>query len=134
MSPKILLTSAALVYVIIGIVLLFFPDEIVMWISADATAVIPLQLTSAGLLSLAMLNWTGRSAIYGGIYGRPILLANLMFTTIFSATLIRAVSDKVIGSAAWGLVVLFSLLVLAFFILMRSPPWSSNKTSISTDI
>lgn len=124
---KFLMPSSAALYFVIGLLCLFVPDEIAISVGLSTTAAIPIQLISGGALGLGMLNWAGRSAIYGGIYGRPIMLANLMFNIVFSTTLLRATMDGHVGPLGWVSVVVFGAMTAGFFLMMRSPPWSSES-------
>jgi hypothetical protein len=62
----------------LGLALLFAPDETSIALAWGGGVVAP-SVAAGGFLALAVLNWMGRGAIYGGIYGRPIVLANLTF-------------------------------------------------------
>ena len=84
MTVNRLVLAAALAYGLPGLALTFGPDAALAWAGASA-APIDLwlaQLLGAALLGLAFLNWVQRHTLVGGIYGRPLLLANLMFVTI----------------------------------------------------
>ncbi len=76
-----------------GLVLLFAPDAILPRAVAafPATATWIGQLIAAGWLALAALNWMSRSTLLGGIYGRPVVMANALFYFIGATTLVRVV-------------------------------------------
>ncbi len=76
-----------------GLLLLFAPDEILPRVVPDfpASASWLGQLIAAGWLALAILNWASRSSLLGGIYGRPVVLANALFYFIGATTLSRIV-------------------------------------------
>ena len=48
------------------------------------------QLLGAAWLGVAALNWLSRSALLGGIYGRPTVFANTALYFISALVLIRA--------------------------------------------
>jgi hypothetical protein len=84
MTLNRLVLAASLAYGLPGLALTFGPDEVLRSAGGSAT---PLdlwlvQLLGAALLGLAVLNWVQRYALVGGIYGRPLLLANLIFSTV----------------------------------------------------
>jgi hypothetical protein len=115
-----------------GLAALFFPDEIATGIGLGASAELPLQLASAGLFAIATLNWIGRGAIYGGIYGRPVILANFSFAVVLTGTLVRASLDGKIGVWGWILSAVFLLHTLWAWVVMRShpnAPASSNESN-----
>lgn len=74
-----------------GLALLFVPDAILprlvpgfpaaeFWLG---------QLLAAALLALAALDWLQRSALLGGIYGRPVVTSNAAFYFIAAMVLLR---------------------------------------------
>ena len=79
------------------------------------------QLIAASWLGVAALNWLQRSAILGGIYGRPVVFANLVLYFVSALSLLRAVIGG--GPAAlWVIVVPMAAFALAYgALLMRGP-------------
>ena len=41
------------------------------------------------MIGFGMMNYMGRNAVYGGIYGKPIILGNLLFHTVAAVHLIK---------------------------------------------
>lgn len=80
--PNLLLTGSALVYLLSAIALLFAAEELLRLAAGSASGldVALLQLVGAGLFGFAMLNWLSRHSLIGGIYGRPLVVANLAHT------------------------------------------------------
>lgn len=76
-TPLVMVTTS-LALGSLGLALLFAPSETSTALGWGGGVVAP-SVAAGGLLALAVLNWMGRGAIYGGIYGRPIVLANLVF-------------------------------------------------------
>lgn len=81
LNPLVL--AAALLYVVPGLALTFGPQEVL-----GAIGVAPsilgdwlAQLLGAALLGLALLNWIQRHTLVGGVFGRPLLMTNLLFST-----------------------------------------------------
>lgn len=74
-----LLAASAVLYLAAAIPLLFAPEETARAFGATAAggAVALLQVIGSALLGFAMLNWSSRYSRLGGVYGRPLLLANL---------------------------------------------------------
>jgi hypothetical protein len=79
-----LLVASALVYGATGLGLIFLPVEIVSAIGAGAApaGVWMAQITGAALFALSQLNWMQRFAKVGGIFGRPVLIPNVVFATV----------------------------------------------------
>ena len=119
------MVATALALGALGLFALFLPDAVPGGDVSPAASV-PVQLFGGGLLGFAALNWMGRGAIYGGIYGRPIVVANLALGTIAGGTLVSAVSDGRLPSWAWAPAILFLLHAVGFFLVMRQPPWEAK--------
>jgi hypothetical protein len=122
-SSTISRASAALL-ALGGIALLFASDSIIPrvapGVSADAAWLG--QLIGAGWLALAALNWLGRNTILGGIYGRPVVVANAALYFITGTTLVKVVMR---GDAAPTILVA-TIVALAFaavyaWLLFRGP-------------
>lgn len=80
--PNLLLAASAVVYLAAALPLLFAPAEAGAWLGAapDAGRDLLLQVVGNALLGFAMLNWASRHSRLGGIFGRPLVLANLSHT------------------------------------------------------
>jgi len=78
---NLLLVASAAVYGVSGLALTFAPAELLAALGASPSAapLVLAQLLGAALLALATLDWLQRYATVGGILGRPVLLANLIF-------------------------------------------------------
>ena len=74
-----------------GLMLIFIPAEVLVWTDGNVgtMALLLTSLLGAAMFGLGMLNYLGRSAIYGGIYGKPILIGNLVFHVIASVNLLK---------------------------------------------
>ncbi len=120
------MSASAVLFAVLGLTILFLPVEIAVLSGLDPGSAVLIQLLSAGFLAMASLNWHGRSAVYGGIYGRPIILANTMFGVLLCTTLTGYLMDSSIDSTTdswlWGLAVLLGLYAFGFGRLMWSSP------------
>ena len=88
MNTKLLMTASSLVLGLAGIFALFAPDILLTTLGvpmANRLDVL-IQLMGALYFSMAMMNWTAKDSIIGGIYARPISLGN--FAHFFSGTLL----------------------------------------------
>ena len=95
MKTKFLMTSSALFCVIIGILLLFLPNEIVEYLNVEPTiiTILFLKILSALYLGFGILNWTVKGSLIGGIYNRPIALGNLLHFVVGSIELVKVISN-----------------------------------------
>lgn len=80
MSSRALMSLSAGFLAILGLGTTFLPQELLVHAGTEPVpvAVLLVQLLGALYLGLAMLNWMSRGFIAGGIYGRPVTLANLV--------------------------------------------------------
>lgn len=133
MNPKYLIVATAGLYGIVGLGLLFFSQELLAASGRELDFILPVQLIAPGFAAIAILNWAGRNAIYGGIYGRPIVLANMMFSVLSATTLASGITDYGLSGAWWILVAALALVAVSFGILMRSAPWSPKASRERAD-
>ena len=95
MKTKLLMTSSAVFFGIIGILLSFLPNEIAEYLSVEPTiiTILFLQILGALYLGFGILNWTAKGTLIGGIYNRPIALGNLMHFVVGAITLVKVISN-----------------------------------------
>lgn len=95
MKTKLLMTSSALFCGIIGILLLFLPNEIAEYLNVEPTiiTILFLKILSALYLGFGILNWTVKGSLIGGIYNRPIALGNLLHFVVGSIELVKVISN-----------------------------------------
>jgi hypothetical protein len=80
------------------------------------------QLLGAAWLGAAALNWVGRFAILGGIYGRPTVVANAALYFISALVLLRAAGRAPTSPALWALAAPAVVLAVAYtWLLYRGP-------------
>lgn len=122
-SSLVTRTSAA-VLLIGGAALLFAPDAILPQLVPDFPpgAFWLGQLVAAAWLGVAALNWLQRSALLGGIYGRPIVFANLALYFVGALSLVRALLDPAASRSLWFVAAPMGLFALVYgALLLRSP-------------
>ncbi|GMV04504.1 MAG: hypothetical protein AMXMBFR53_07840 [Gemmatimonadota bacterium] len=98
-STLIILSLSALMLGSLGLVLLFAPEETSSALGWGGGVAAP-SLAAGGLLALAVLDWTGRGALFGGVYGRPIVLANLVLALTGGLALLRTQASTTDAPAA----------------------------------
>jgi hypothetical protein len=128
-TSNVITTISALVLAVGGIVLLFGAQEILVRMLPGTTAGTAVlgQLVAAGWLAIAGLNWNQRQTIVGGIYGRPMVLANfaLYMVTAFSLAhpAMAGGAPRVFGPLA----VLFGAFALLYAMLLLRGPFGSDR-------
>ena len=91
MNTKLLMTFSAVSLAIIGLACSFLPHEILTYFGVIDLIVFPLILQVLGSLYLgfALLNWTAKANLIGGIYSKPIAVGNFMHYMIGSLALFK---------------------------------------------
>lgn len=106
MTSRLLSTLSAALLAAGGLALLFAADAILprllgtagalprLALGHDAAAGITWlgQLLGAAWLGLAWLNWFSRGTVMGGIYGRPVVMPNLILYFVSALVLLRAMT------------------------------------------
>ena len=75
-----------------GIAASFFSHELLRLAGAavQTPTVLLMQVCGALYVGFAFLNWYLRSFVIGGIYNRPLALANLLHFAVVAVTLVKA--------------------------------------------
>ena len=126
MKTKFLMTSSALFCGIIGILLLFLPNEIAEYLNVEPTiiTILFLKILSALYLGFGILNWTVKGSLIGGIYNRPIALGNLLHFVVGSIELVKVISNiethREIIIFLTALYIIFGVLFAYFLIFKHS--------------
>ena len=85
MNTKLLMTISALTMGVAGIVLSFLPHELLNYLGSTTGTILNsliLQILGALYFAFAMVNWTAKANLIGGIYSRAIAIGNLTHFTI----------------------------------------------------
>ncbi len=130
MNTKLIMTISAIILAAIGISLIFLPDEIAgfIGIGSSKTFQLILQLLGALFFAFAMLNWMAKGSIIGGIYNRPLTIANFTHFAIGGLGLIKALmNDHSLHYAVWILASIYTIFALLFGILFTRHPASDTS-------
>ena len=78
MKTRYLMTLSAAFLAMLGVGITFLPQELLAHVGApsDGTVVLLIQMLGALYLGIAILNWMHRDSHIGGIYCRPVSMAN----------------------------------------------------------
>jgi len=103
------LASAALA--VAGAACLFMPAELAAILDAGGNRLLQVLIQIAGALYLgfAIANWTGKGLTIGGIYGRPLSIANFTHFFIGAIALLKFVP---MSDFTWPTATILSVYVL----------------------
>jgi hypothetical protein len=92
MNTRLVMTASAIVMGLAGILFSFMPQEVLSYAGSDPSLInsVIVQLMGALYFSFAMVNWTAKANLIGGIYNRPVAIGNLTHFIIGALALIKA--------------------------------------------
>lgn len=116
--------ASATVLAALGLVLSFAPEEAVAFLGQTTMGVLPvlLQLAGALYLGFAVMNWTAKGSVLGGIYGKAIVLGNFLHFTMAALALLKAAIDPGFGALVWVLTCIYAVFALLFGRMLFTHP------------
>jgi len=135
MNTRLLMALSAIILALLGISLIFFPIEILDYfeLSVSDTLELLMQIIGSLYFAFAMLNWISRGSIIGGIYNRPIAIANLTHFFIAGLSLIQGIlSNPNLPYTIWSIAIIYSIFAILFGIVAFNHPVSENKMDNQT--
>jgi len=127
--------TAAVVLAVLGLAATFLPQEILRFLGQPDRGVLPLliQLLGALYLGFAMLDWMTKDSLIGGIYNRPVAVANLLHFASGALALVKGTTANADAAALWPLAVVYSLLGVAFAVVLFTSPVKPQGTPRAMD-
>jgi hypothetical protein len=129
MNTKLVMTFTALVLGATGILLTFAPDLALNLLLDDITptAMLLAQVLGGLYFSYAMLNWMTKESLIGGIYNRPVAVANLTHFIIAGLALVKGLlAHPELPKALWIAGGIYTVLGVLFTIIMFRHPVKSS--------
>jgi|SRR5690554_5836877 len=132
MNTKLIMTASAIILGAMGIVLTFIPDIILrnLRLETDTAGIslILVQILGALYFAFGMLNWTARRNVIGGIYNKPIAVANFSHFFIAGMALLKALLARPeLPYFLWGAGLLYLLFALCFGLITFRHPIAAEK-------
>ena len=130
MKTKILMMASSLFLGLAGFFALFAPEELLKIFSLPLTSPLPviIQLMGALYLSFALMNWISKENIIGGIYLRPISIANFAHFTMGALTLIKYQLSNAATATLWGVLIVYVVFAIIFTWLVFIHTGIDNKS------
>jgi hypothetical protein len=130
MHTKMLMTLSASFMAALGLAFTFMPQEIAARYGASSKdpAVLLVQIAGALYVAFAILNWTVRNSPIGGIYNRPVAMANVLHfavvaLTLLKATLLHSATAQLARSPVIiAVTVLYSVFAIWFALVLATHP------------
>lgn len=124
MNSKLLMTLSALFMAGLGIVATFAPAEILghYGLNQGVIGAVFVQVAGALYVGFAILNWTARANLIGGIYSRPVALGNFVHFTVAALALLKVVARFTSAGEIIAGAILYSVFAVGFgFVVFTSP-------------
>lgn len=125
MNRKRIMILSSVVLMGTGIFLSFSPDALLNFqsITIDDNALILSQILGALYFSFGILNWMAKNSLVGGIYNRPIVLANFSHYLIGSLTLIKGQLFTIhVPFSIWLIAVIYLFFCISFGLMLLTNP------------
>ena len=123
MKTRLLMMLSAIFLALLGLVTSYFPEKVLETHGTvpDNATLLLVQMMGALYLGFAILNWTARGVLMGGIYARPLALGNFLHFAMVGVMLIKAAIVHGVIQLATSAAI-FSAFALWFgVVLFRSP-------------
>lgn len=128
MNTKILMATSAVVLGVLGLTLSFLPEEILSYYSAPSMeGTLTLQLLGAAYFGYAMLNWMAKGNLIGGIYSKPLAMANVAHFLIGGITLVKLAIGTPGNLVLWVAAAGFSAFAILFYIVSATHPGTRRQ-------
>jgi hypothetical protein len=115
------MSASALALGLLGIIATFAPDDVIagMGLPESRRADLLVQIIGAVYLGFGMLNWMARGSVMGGIYGRPLVMGNLLHFVTAGLAISSRVSEL---SSLWAPAVVYLVFGAGFGLLLVRHP------------
>ena len=127
MNTKLLMSCSAAVMGITAIAFTFFPQEFASYFKLPDASIILLQLLGGLYFGFAILNWSAKGNLMGGIYSRPVAIGNLAHFVVGGLALLKFVTRNTTASCVWIAVILYSVFAIFFGIVVFTSPAMKSK-------
>ena len=131
MGTRIVMTTSALLLASTGIILSFIPEEILIYFGLEVTKLLQVLIQVLGALYFAfgMLNWMTKNSLIGGIYNRPITVANFTHFLVAGLALVKGlVSASGESFILWTIAGIYLVFALAFGVFLFRHPLPDNQS------
>jgi hypothetical protein len=128
MKTKFLMMLSAIFLALLGLATSYWPDKVLGMHGTvpDNATLLLIQMMGALYLGFAILNWTARGVLIGGIYARPLALGNFLHFAMVGVMLIKAaITFGVIQLATSAFV--FSAFAIWFGVVLLTSPASKPQ-------
>ena len=130
MFGKLVMTTSGILLLLWGLALIFLPKEVLTYNNLFPFKPLQLMLSLLGAysFSLGLMNWLYRKNPIGGIYQRPVVVANLSHFFIAGMALLQALmTGRYLPPLAWIVAFVNIGYAVCFCILLFNPSFGNRK-------
>jgi hypothetical protein len=133
MNTKLLMTVTSVVLGLAGLFLLFAPDTLLTALGLPLTAPLPLltQLGGSAYLGFALMDWTAKESVIGGIYGRALTFGNFVHFAVGTLVLLRYLFSSAAPAVIAATVIYAIFAALFGYLVFRhsglANPWPTGE-------
>ena len=131
LNTRVIMTSSALALGIAGIVLTFIPGELLHYFIGEDSGQLQflVQIMGALYFAFGILNWMTKNSILGGIYNRPLVLANFSHFFIAGLALVKGlISDPRLPVLIWIVGSFYLIFAVLFGLMLFRHPLPEKKS------
>jgi hypothetical protein len=116
MNTKILMAASAVIMGTIAIIFTFLPQEVIIFTGHSVVYlnVLLIQILGALYFAFAALNWMAKANLIGGIYSKPVAIANFTHFFIGGITLLKNALTQEEATGLWIAAIIYSLFAILF--------------------
>ena len=116
MNPRMLMIASAVAMALAGMAASFAPVELLTAALIPVVDPLPVfvQLIGALYIGFAMANWTAKDNAIGGIYSRPLSLANCVHFVAGALALLKYEYAHGFGTPMLAALIVYALFAIAF--------------------
>jgi len=126
-GTRYLMMASAAFMAVIGLALTFAPQEILHRFDTHASTweQTVAQLCGALYCGFALMNWMAKGATLGGIYGRPIVIGNVVHFRMGVLVVVKMQSGPSSLAAQWSLAGMYLVFAVLFGYVTFTNPGKS---------
>jgi hypothetical protein len=127
MNTKLLMAISAVVMGMAGVALSFLPEEVAGSLGLSEASAIILQVLGALYFGFAMINWTAKANLIGGIYSRPVAVGNLSHFVVGALALAKLAFKDTSLNYLWIAALVYAAFAILFAYVFFTTPNLKSK-------
>ncbi|MEO8770680.1 MAG: hypothetical protein ABI402_11360 [Ferruginibacter sp.] len=129
MNTKLLMIVSAAVLGAAGIMLTFLPLEVSSYLGMAGTSSVMLQVLGSLYFGFAMLNWTAKANLIGGIYSKPVAIGNFTHFLIGGLALAKLAFRNMSITYIFIAAIIYLIFSIFFGYVLYNNPVLKNKSA-----